>query len=224
MNLREDGRKRLKSKLTSMTKRSSINLSELGDQVPKRGNWVTRTMGRSLMWLFGWKFDGSMPNITKCVVIGAPHTSNWDFPLAMAAVYALGINFSWLAKHTFVDGPLRPLLIRMGGVSVDRRAASGTVGQAVAQFNGRSQFWLGILPEGTRKKTDGIKLGFYYIAKSANVPILPLTMDYGRKMVGIMPLIESDDDVAVVLSQVEAIYKDVIGKKPQNFIIGVKNK
>ncbi len=207
-----------------MAKRKNSNLSKIGDQLPKRGNWLTRATGRTLLWLFGWRIEGKMPNLAKCVIIGAPHTSNWDFPLAMAAIYGLGINISWLGKHTFVDGPLRPLWIRMGGVSVDRHAATGTVGQAIAQFNGRSQFLLGILPEGTRKKTDGLKLGFYYIAKSAKVPILPLTLDYGRKVVAIMPLIEPVEDVEFVLAQVEAVYKDVVGKKPKKFTIGAKNK
>lgn len=171
------------------TKRSAkpdpLNAPVLGQAIPRWGGELSSKLGRGLLRLLGWRFEGSVPNLPKMVLIGAPHTSNWDFPLAMLALFTVQARVYWLGKHTFVNSLLKPLLLGLGGVAVDRRAASGVVGQTAVQFQEREQFLLGLSPEGTRSLVPCWKMGFFYIAQAANVPILPVSLDYGRKVLGI---------------------------------------
>jgi 1-acyl-sn-glycerol-3-phosphate acyltransferase len=200
-----------------MKQKYKVNAPQLGDAVPKRGNRYSKAIGRILMRLIGWRFEGVVPNIPKFVGIGAPHTSNWDFPNAMFAMFAMGLRFSWMAKHTFVNGPLKPLNLWLGGVAVNRSAAHGVVAQTIDQFKERAQFLLIISPEGTRSKVYRWKMGFYHIAHGANVPIVPFAMDYGRKVIKIGNPISAVADLKSVLVQVEVFYQGVIAKNPEMF-------
>ncbi|MCB8949644.1 MAG: lysophospholipid acyltransferase family protein [Ardenticatenaceae bacterium] len=191
----------------------------LGDAIPRWGNRFSRAMARGLLRLLGWRFAGTVPNLPKMVLIGAPHTSNWDFPLAMVALFALQARVYWLGKHTFVNGPLKPLLIWLGGVAVDRRAASGVVEQTAVQFQSHDQFLLGLAPEGTRSTVKHWKMGFFYIAQKANVPILPVALDYGRKTVALGDLIWPEVGQTAVLAELKTFYQDVTAKHPAQFSV-----
>ncbi|MBE2201462.1 MAG: lysophospholipid acyltransferase family protein [Anaerolinea sp.] len=192
-------------------------IPELGEFVPKRGNPVSKVIARSLLRLFGWRLEGEIPNIPRCVVIGAPHTSNWDFPLAILMIYALGLRISWLGKHTFVNGPFKLVLHWLGGIPVDRRAPQGLVAQIVTEFGQREQFFLGISPEGTRSKVPQWKTGFYHIAKGANVPIISFTLDYGRKAIKFGNLLWTSGDIDADMVKLKAYFDGVIGKNPHNY-------
>ncbi len=189
----------------------------LGDAIPRWGNRLTRAVARGLMRLLGWRFAGSVPNLSKMVLIGAPHTSNWDFLLAMVVLFALQVRVYWLGKHTFVNSPLKPLLRWLGGVAVDRRAAYGVVGQTVDEMQRREQFLLGLAPEGTRRSVSHWKMGFFYIAQAAHVPIVPVALDYGRKTVAIGDPINPEVGETAVLTQLRAFYEGVQGKYPGQF-------
>jgi 1-acyl-sn-glycerol-3-phosphate acyltransferase len=178
-----------------------------------------RRLGRGLMRLLGWRFAGSVPNLSKMVLVGAPHTSNWDFLLAMLALFALQVRVYWLGKHTFVNGPLKPLLRKLGGVAVDRRASSGVVAQVTTQFRERDQFLLGLAPEGTRSLVSHWRMGFFHIAQSAQVPILPVALDYGRKTIGIGEPVWPEVGETAVLAQLRAFYDGVQGKRPALFSV-----
>ena len=171
------------------------------------------------MRLFGWRFEGTVPNLLKMVLIGAPHTSNWDFVLAMVVLFALRVRVYWLGKHTFVNSPLKPLLLWLGGVAVDRGAASGVVEQTAAQFEQRDQFLLGLAPEGTRSLVKRWKMGFFYIARAANVPIIPVGLDYGRKVIKLGAPIWTDVGETAVLAQLKTFYSDVQAKHPHEFSV-----
>lgn len=171
------------------------------------------------MRLLGWRFTGCIPNLPKMVLVGAPHTSNWDFPLAMVLLFALQVRVYWLGKHTFVNGPLKPLLHLLGGVAVDRRAAYGVVNQTVEAIQQREQFLLGLAPEGTRSLVPHWKMGFFYIAQAANVPILPIALDYGRKTIGIGEPIWPEVGESAVLAQLRTFYEGVQGKYPHQFSV-----
>ena len=123
---------------------------------------LTRLFGRMMLQLTGWHMKGTFPNISRCVIIVAPHTSNWDFLNGMSALFAMGIRLSWMGKHTLFKGPMGPLMRYMGGISIDRDAKRGIVQETVAAFKERDQMLIGIAPEGTRKRVGRWKTGFFY--------------------------------------------------------------
>lgn len=190
-----------------------------GDAIPRRGNMLTKAIARFWLFVFGWRFEGDLPNVAKAVVIAAPHTSNWDFLLAMAVIFAVGVDIKWLGKHTFVGGPFGGILRWLGGIAVDRRGSQGLVGQTVAEFARRDKLLLGLAPEGTRKKVERWKMGFYHIAQGAGMPILPVYFDYGRKVVGFGPLVEPSGDAAADMERIRFVYEGVVGRNPEQAML-----
>lgn len=128
------------------------------------------------------------------MVIVAPHTSNWDFPICVLVMFAVGIQATWLGKHTLFRFPVAGLLRWLGGEPIDRRAPHGTVGVAIERFRARSQWVLAVSPEGTRKRVVEWKSGFHRIARGVGVPIVPVQLDYSRHVVTIDTLFEPTDD------------------------------
>lgn len=190
-------------------------LSEPDNVVPKRGNRFTKFLGQWLLSLFGWRIEANIPNEPKMVLVGAPHTSNVDFLLTMATMYALGVKISWMAKSDLFRWPVAGLLRWLGGVPVVRgESREGLVEQTVAAFTARDQFMIAIMPEGTRSKVGEWKTGFYRIAQGAGVPILLVKFDYGRKIMGIGPTFIPTDDLAGGMSEIKACYEGITGRHP----------
>lgn len=187
------------------------------ERVPRQGGRFVRGFCRALLHTAGWRIQGTLPNLSKFVIIGGPHTSNWDFPLTIGIIFGLGIDVSWMGKHTFVDGPFGRILRAMGGVAVDRRASSGVVGQMVAEFEQRQHFILALSPEGTRSKVKRWKTGFYHMANGAGVPIVPIAVDYPDKLVVIMQPFMPSGDLEVELPKIQQMYAGFRGKKPDKF-------
>ena len=149
-------------------------LPELGDAIPQRGNRFSRWFWSAVFRMAGWDVEGEIPNLSKFVIIGAPHTSNWDFPVAMALVLAIGLDAHWIGKHTLFRWPFGGLMRRLGGVPVVRSERRGEVDQIVEQFKDHERMVFGLSPEGTRRRVERWKTGFYHIALGAGVPILPV--------------------------------------------------
>lgn len=189
----------------------------LGEALPARGNGVSRGFGRAVLKILGWDLEGEIPNLPKCVIIGAPHTSNWDFVLAIAAMMALGLDARWLGKHTIFRPPFGRLMRWLGGVPVDRNARHGVVDQTLAAFVHRERFVLGVAPEGTRKRVDRWKTGFYHVAQGAGVPIVPAYFDYARKVLGFGPPFDVSGDLEADMKRFRAFYEPFKGKKPAQF-------
>ena len=145
--------------------------------VVRVGEWLYR--------ILGWKCVGTTPPYPKYVVIAAPHTSNWDGVLLLAAAAMLRLNFSFFGKHTLFRGPLGWILRSLGGIPLDRSRNQSFVRQAVSWFENSERFALGVAPEGTRKLTRGWKTGFYYIALQARVPVVLGYVDYSRQEAGL---------------------------------------
>ncbi len=171
-------------------------------------------LGRAWMGALGWRVDGAVPETRKFVFIAAPHTSNWDLPFMLAAAYILGLRISWLGKHTLFQGPFGWFMKALGGIPVDRASPHGLVRQVADRFHQADTLILAIPPEGTRRKVEYWKSGFYHIARSAQVPICLSFLDFGKKVAGLGPLIMPTGNVRADMDQVRAFYRDIRGKFP----------
>jgi len=175
---------------------------------------MTGKLAATLLNLFGWKVSYTIPRIDRCVVIGAPHTSNWDFPLALLALRVIDLPFHWVGKHTLFKGPLGPLMRFLGGIPVDRRGQTGFTREIITLFQQRSQLALVLAPEGTRSRTDGWKSGFYHIAVGAGVPIALGYIDYRTRQIGIERLFTPSGDIESDFAVLQDYYRDKFGRYP----------
>lgn len=192
-------------------------IPNLPDEVPRRGNALTRGIGRLVLRLMGWRFLGNFPPQAKFVGIAAPHTSNWDFVIGIAAVLATGVEARWLGKHTLFKPPFGWFMRALGGIPVERHAPVGVVDQSVAAFRKREALFLGLSPEGTRKKTERWKTGFYRIATAADVPIVLGHFDFEHKRVGVLLTLHPTGDFAHDMALINAYYSAVVPKYPEQF-------
>ncbi len=183
--------------------------------IPRRGSAPWRAIGRAVMRLTGWRFEGAFPDLPRLVIAVAPHTSNWDFVHGAAAMFALDLRLSFIGKHTLFVWPFSHFLRWMGGIPVDRSAAHGVVGEAIAAFEGAPSRVLVIAPEGTRRKVERFKTGFLHIARGAGVPVLLVGLDYGARAVRIGPLLEVGEDIEAERRRVEAHFARIPGRHPQ---------
>lgn len=142
---------------------------------------LVKFIGRALLKLAGWKVVGQFPKEKKLIIAAAPHTSNWDFILAMFAVMALGIKISYLMKKEAFFWPFKNMFMALGGIPLDRSAAEDTVEQIASWYNAHDKVWVVITPEGTRSKVDKWKTGFLRVAEKANVPVMLVAWDYPSK-------------------------------------------
>jgi len=159
----------------------------VGELIHRRGNFLTRGVAKSFMLLTGWRFDGQLPNLRQFVIIVAPHTSNWDFPIGVMAMFALGLRGTFLGKDALFKPPFGFVFRWLGGVPVDRFSKNNVVEQTIAYFKTRDQMILAISPEGTRKRIERWRTGFYWVAVGAGVPIVPVAFDFPNKRYIIHP-------------------------------------
>jgi len=161
----------------------------------------------------GWEFKGSWPEgVKKSVVIVVPHTSWHDFYLGLMVRRILGVDIKYLAKKELFKPPFGWYFKWMGGTPLDRTPGQKKV-EAIAEiFKGREEFRLAMSPEGTRKKVKDWKTGFYYIAKAANVPIVMIAFDFGKKRVKVSQPLYTTENRDEDFEKIREFYKDVIGK------------
>jgi 1-acyl-sn-glycerol-3-phosphate acyltransferase len=167
--------------------------------------------------LMGWKIEGSIdPAIKKCVMMVMPHTSAHDFYLGIFTRGITGLEMNWVGKKELFRFPLGFYFRYMGGEPLDRTGGLNKVDSIAAIFQRKETFRLAVAPEGTRKKVNELKTGFYYIALKANVPIIPVAFDFGKKTVSLgkplMPTGNLEDDLIILKRH----FIDVLGKVPEN--------
>ena len=163
----------------------------------------------------GWRVEGTPPTTPKYVVIVAPHTSNWDFPIALFISWYYRMKGAWFGKHEIFTWPLLGWFFRLhGGIPVDRRCSHGFVEQAVRVFQEREQLVLALAPEGTRAKCACWKSGFYHIALKAGVPIALGYLDFQRKCGGFGPLYYPTGDPETDLANIRAFFDTVTPRHP----------
>ncbi|MEC7863973.1 MAG: 1-acyl-sn-glycerol-3-phosphate acyltransferase, partial [Bacteroidota bacterium] len=147
---------------------------------------MKKILSKIIFWLMGWEVMGTFDYPKKCIIIAAPHTSNWDFFIGRCYGYISGVSPKYLIKSSFFIPVLGTLFKCNGGIPVYRNSKHNLVNQIVDRFNSSDNFRLGIAPEGTRSRVEKWKTGFYYIAHKANVPILLLAMDFKNKKIGVI--------------------------------------
>jgi 1-acyl-sn-glycerol-3-phosphate acyltransferase len=176
---------------------------------------MLRSFARWLLRVGGWTTVGGVPEVPKAVFIAAPHTSNWDGLWALVYKVAFDIDVKFFAKHSLFWFPLGNLLRALGGIDLDRGKAGTAVAEAIRMFETEEQFYFGLAPEGTRKKTAGWKTGFYRIATGAGVPVYLGLLDYGRRRIGIGRKMELTGDMEADMAVIREFYKDVDGRWPE---------
>lgn len=170
-----------------------------------------------ILRLWGWKIEGDYPHhLPKVLLLGLPHTSNWDFPVGVLLRSAMKLDVQFIAKSNLFKPPFGWFFRWLGGVPVERNRRTNFVDTMVEVFNREERFHTLIAPEGTRKKVDKLKTGFYYIAKGANVPLLPLCLDWGTKTLIWKDLIYLTDDMEADMARIDDIFRSVSGHTPEN--------
>jgi 1-acyl-sn-glycerol-3-phosphate acyltransferase len=169
-----------------------------------------------LFKLFGWKTKGSFPvELKKYIIAVAPHTSNWDFVVGVAARSILRIQKARFLGKSQLFKPAYGWFFRaLGGHPVERSSRHDMVDQVVKIFNNHDEFILALAPEGTRKKVEKFRTGFYYIAKKANVPILPVGFDFGKKEVIVGQPLYPSDNIEADLEILYSFYRKMKGRNP----------
>ncbi|MEO7149719.1 MAG: lysophospholipid acyltransferase family protein [Rhodanobacteraceae bacterium] len=167
---------------------------------------------RGWVRLAGWRLEGELPDVPKAVLIAAPHSSWWDGYHGLLFKLALGADISFMVKREVFRGPLGWAPRKLGSIPIERHAAHGVIAQMVERFRSHDNLWLGITPEGTRKRVEHWKAAFWHIARGAGVPIVPVYFDYPRRVIGIGPLFASSADIEADLAALRAFYAPFRGR------------
>ena len=175
---------------------------------------LLRLVSNSVMRLAGWRVDGNVPGLSKFIIIGAPHTSNWDFILFLGIVFRLKINVSYMGKVELFRSPLGWFFYYCGGIPVDRSKSTGLVEQTVEACQKAEHFILVIAPEGTRHGVKEWKRGFYHIAKGAEIPIVLAKVDGRHKTVHVGQVFRPTEDMEADMKTIQDSFKGLVGIKP----------
>ncbi|MBP6230850.1 MAG: 1-acyl-sn-glycerol-3-phosphate acyltransferase [Paludibacteraceae bacterium] len=181
---------------------------------------MKKNISKFILKSFGWKTYATIPDIKKLVVCVAPHTSNWDFIIGKLFYVSMGRKASFLIKQEWLKPPIGKLFIKIGAIGVNRGKKTSLTDQLAKVFEEKEEFHLAVTPEGTRKKVDKWKLGFYQIAKKAGVPIMMVTIDYKLKEVSVLGFYEPTDDMEKDLNTIKSFYENTHAKYPTQFSLG----
>lgn len=176
---------------------------------------MIQSISQFILRVMGWQTISTIPPLEKYVLVGAPHTTNWDFPLTLLALSSLGVKFNWVAKHTLFWWPLGLFLKAIGGISVDRSGGMAFLKQAIELYKDRDKLILAIAPEGTRSRTSHWKSGFYVIARKANVPIVLGSIDYPTKQITIGMALMPSGNIEKDFKRIREFYRGKEGKYPE---------
>ena len=178
---------------------------------------MKRRLARWLLRVTGWQMVGERPQCDHYVLIAAPHTSNWDFPLMLIFAAAFDIKVTWMAKHSLFFPPFGWIMRAMGGMPIIRHKNQNVVAAMIAAFETVPHLVLVVPTEGTREKSEYWKSGFYHIARQAKVPIVPSFLDYGRKRGGFGAALTVSDNLHADMQYFREYYDGMQGRFPQKF-------
>ena len=180
-------------------------------------NVLMHWFSRMALQLTGWRVVGGVPTVPKYVLIAAPHTSNWDFPVALMVCFALRLRVYWMGKDSLFPPLVGGVMRWLGGIPVNRARSGNLVQATVDAYNSNARLIVIVPPEGTRSKVTQWKTGFYYIAQGAGVPIALGYLDFRKKEAGLSRMFQPSGDIAAVMVEIQAFYAGITGKNPGKF-------
>ena len=178
-------------------------------------SWIYHHLATFMMRWRGWRVEGKLPDIPKFVLIGAPHTSNWDFVLFLGVIFSLRANVHFMGKAELFHFPYGWFFRYCGGVPVDRKKSTGLVDQMVKVSNESKKFILTIAPEGTRHQVVEWKRGFYHIARTAGIPIVMAVVDGRHKTVRIGQVFHPTNDMEEDMKTIKGYFDGTVGMNPR---------
>lgn len=180
-------------------------------------NSLMRGFSLLCLRLAGWRVEGNAPAEEKYVLIAAPHTSNWDFPVTLMVCFALRLNVYWMGKASLFPPVIGKIMRWLGGIPVNRDRTGNLVQSTIEAFHQHKQLTVIVPPEGTRGTVTHWKTGFYYIAQGAGVPIALGFLDFKRKVGGVGMLFYPTGDIAKDMQAIQEFYAGIIGKNSKQF-------
>jgi len=183
---------------------------------------LLRPLSRRVLRMLGWQLHGELsPQASRCVVIAAPHTSNWDFPFTLLAAFGLGMHIRWLGKAALFRPPFGFLMRWLGGIAVHRERANNLIAASVVALKeAPGPLQLVVAPEGTRSRASEWKAGFHHIARGAGLPIQLSYLDWGTRSCGLGPLVQPTEDVEGDIARIRAFYAPFRGRNAAQFDAG----
>ncbi len=181
--------------------------------------WLLMRIIAIAFWIAGWRAEGRLPDVPKMVIIGAPHTSNWDYFAMLAIAAQLNVIPATVIKAEAFKSPLGFLLRWAGSIPLDRKNSRNAVDVVANHIKAAERIVLAISPEGTRRKTKRWRSGFYHIAHKANVPLVMAAINYRRKRVTISPPLYPSGDIVADMQTIRTFYEEVnpLGRYHENF-------
>lgn len=176
---------------------------------------LLRGLTRFFLGLFGWRVQGQLPDLPKFILVGAPHTTNWDFVLFLGVVFHLRANARFMGKAELFRSPIGWFFYWCGGVPVDRSKSQGLVDQMVKVCNQSKKFILTIAPEGTRHYVSEWKMGFYHIAKNAGIPLVMAKVDGKHKTVHVGQIFYPTENMEADIKAIKGFFSGIVGIKPR---------
>ena len=194
-----------------------MGIPEPGPSTPQKSNVLSRAIGRLLLSAFRWQIKGKVLDAPKFVMVLAPHTSMWDFYVALAGKLAVGLHSSWLISAAYTWWPLGVLLRRLGGIPIYRNGTHNLVSRFVESFDNNERMMITLFPEGTRKKVGKWKTGFWHIASQAGIPIQLISIDYEKRITECGPVIEPSSNIEADMKKIQEFYRGVQARYPEKF-------
>ncbi len=175
-------------------------------------------VSKTILFCMGWKAKGTLPDVPKCVMIAAPHTSNWDYFYTLNVAFILKAKIFAMGKQSLTEGPFGGIMKWLGIIPIDRSKSNNIVNITIEAFNDNDKLIVIVPPSGTRGKVTYWKTGFYHIANGAGVPISLGYIDYATKTGGVGPLIYPTGDIEADMKKIKEFYADIKGKYPEQQI------
>ena len=176
---------------------------------------LLQKIGKFFLTITGWKFKGDIPRSDRIILVAGPHTSNWDFLLALAFIFGLNLNVFWIGKHTLFKNGFSKIMRKLGGIPVDRASPELLMNEVSHIVKKQQGVIIAISPEGTRKKVERLKSGFLRIAKTTNSQILLAGIDFESKLIHLGKLFQPSGNTESDLLNVHNYFRQFNGKRPE---------
>ena len=176
---------------------------------------LLQKIGKFFLTITGWKFKGDIPRSDRIILVAGPHTSNWDFLLALAFIFGLNLNIFWIGKHTLFKNGFSKIMRKLGGIPVDRASPELLMNEVSHIVKKQQGVIIAISPEGTRKKVERLKSGFLRIAKTTNSQILLAGIDFESKLIHLGKLFQPSGNTESDLLNVHNYFRQFKGKRPE---------